>query len=198
MYFGALNQLASTHVRCRRTVRKVSVPYLSSGLAMCSLCYLVEMIPADGTLVTGTAAVDMSMLTGEPRPADVASGDAVVGGTISTNGRLEVRTTNVGAHTQLAQMVMLAEQAQARKARVQTLVDRITTYFVPAVVVLSFLVGAAGCLAEHFSNAVSRSGICCPYHCLPLCSRSRHADGTDGRHRTRGKSRNSGERPRCA
>ena len=71
------------------------------------------------------------MLTGEPLPTAAGTGDAVVGGTISTNGRLEVRTTSVGAHTQLAQMAALAEQAQSRKAQVQTLVDRITRYHQP-------------------------------------------------------------------
>ena len=63
------------------------------------------------------------------------------------DGRLEVRATSVGAHTQLAQMAALAEQAQARKARVQTLVDKVTSYFVPAVIVLAVLVAAGWMIA---------------------------------------------------
>ncbi|MGO1736618.1 MAG: heavy metal translocating P-type ATPase [Leucobacter sp.] len=164
---GALNQLASTHVRIAQDGEESIRPVSELRVGDVFVVLPGETIPADGTLVTGTAAVDMSMLTGEPLPADVASGDAVVGGTISTNGRLEVRTTNVGAHTQLAQMVMLAEQAQARKARVQTLVDRITTYFVPAVVVLSFLVGAGWMLGgasfeRGFAVGISVLIIACP------------------------------------
>src|SRR5699024_12186046 len=69
--------------------------------------------------------------------------DAVTGGTISTNARLQVRATAVGVHSQLAQMAALTEEAQARKARVQGLVDRITTWFVPGVITLAILVSIA-------------------------------------------------------
>src|SRR5690606_10899348 len=97
--------------------------------------------PADGVVTVGTAAVDASMMTGEPVPVAVSAGDVVVGGTISSDGRLEVVASSVGANTQLAQMAALTEQAQARKANVQTLVDRVVSWFVPAVIVLSIVVG---------------------------------------------------------
>ncbi|MGD9606840.1 MAG: heavy metal translocating P-type ATPase, partial [Leucobacter sp.] len=126
-----------------------------------------ETLPADGTIIVGSADIDASMLTGEPLPVTASSGDAVIGGTISTNGRLEVRTSSVGAHTQLAQMTALAEQAQARKARVQTLVDRVTRYFVPGVIVLAILVTTGWMLAgrsfeEAFGIGISTLIIACP------------------------------------
>ena len=73
------------------------------------------------------------MLTGEPVPAEVGPGDAVTGGCVNADGRLVVRATRVGADTQLAQMARLVEQAQAGKAPVQRLADRISAVFVPVV-----------------------------------------------------------------
>lgn len=144
---GALNQLAATHVRILTGQNETIIPVTSLHVGQVFVVLPGETIPADGTIIAGQAAVDASMLTGEPLPADLGTGARVVGGTISTNGRLEVRATSVGAHTQLAQMAALAEQAQARKARVQTLVDRVTSYFVPAVIVLAVLVTIAWMLA---------------------------------------------------
>ncbi|WP_206447790.1 heavy metal translocating P-type ATPase [Agrococcus sp. KRD186] len=137
---GALNQLAATHVRIIRDGVEALHPTSTLRVGDRFVVRPGETIPADGTIIVGNAAIDTSMLTGEPAPADLGPGAQVVGGTISMNGRLDVQATAVGAHTQLAQMAALAEQAQARKARVQTLVDRITTYFVPAVIVLAVLV----------------------------------------------------------
>lgn len=164
---GALNRLAATHVRIRNDDAEVLQAVSTLRVDDVFVVLPGETIPADGVVVAGTAAVDASMLTGEPVPAELGAGDAVVGGTISTNGRIEVRATSVGAHTQLAQMAALAEQAQARKARVQTLVDRITTWFVPAVIVLAILVAAGWMLAgsefEHaFGVGISVLIIACP------------------------------------
>ena len=79
-----------------------------------------------GSSSSGRSAVDTSMLTGEPVPAEVAPGDAVTGGCVNTGGRLVVRATRVGADTQLAQMARLVAAAQAGKAPVQRLADRIS------------------------------------------------------------------------
>jgi heavy metal translocating P-type ATPase len=98
-----------------------------------------ETIATDGEVVFGRAAVDRSMLTGEAQPLDVASGDAVVGGTVCTGGRLVVRATRVGADTQLAHMLRLVERAQNEKAAVQRLADRVCNVFVPTVLALSVL-----------------------------------------------------------
>lgn len=139
---GALNALAATSVRILRDGVEELVPAEQLTTGEVFVVLPGETIAADGEVLRGTAAVDSSMLTGEPLPAEVAPGTAVTGGTISTDGRLEVRARSVGAHTQLAQMAALAEQAQARKARVQALVDRIITYFVPAVITLAAVVTA--------------------------------------------------------
>ena len=93
-----------------------------------------EKIAADGVVVSGTSAVDTSMLTGEPVPADVGPGDAVAGGCVNAGGRLVVRATRVGSDTQLAQIARLVSEAQAGKAPVQRLADRISAVFVPAVI----------------------------------------------------------------
>ena len=97
----------------------------------------------------GFSAVDQSMLTGEPVPVELGHGDQVAGGTVNVSGRLVVRATAIGADTALAQIARLVAEAQAGKAPVQRLVDRISAVFVPLVIALSaltfvgWLVGAA-------------------------------------------------------
>lgn len=93
-----------------------------------------EKIAADGVVESGSSAVDTSMLTGEPVPAEVTAGDAVTGGCVNTSGRLVVRATRVGALTQLAQIARLVEDAQNGKAPVQRLADRVSAVFVPLVI----------------------------------------------------------------
>jgi Cu+-exporting ATPase len=93
-----------------------------------------EKIAADGVVVSGGSAVDTSMLTGEPVPAEVGPGDAVTGGCVNAGGRLVVRAVRVGADTQLAHIARLVTEAQAGKAPVQRLADRISAVFVPAVI----------------------------------------------------------------
>uniref|UniRef100_UPI002606051C heavy metal translocating P-type ATPase n=1 Tax=Microbacterium sp. TaxID=51671 RepID=UPI002606051C len=164
---GALNALAATHVRILHNGTETIQPADTLRAGDTFVVLPGETIPADGTVTTGTAAVDASMMTGEPVPVPVAPGSTVVGGTISSDGRLEVTATAVGAHTQLAQMAALTDNAQARKARVQTLVDRIVTWFVPAVIVLALLVGTAWALAgtpiqQAFGIGISVLIIACP------------------------------------
>jgi len=105
-----------------------------------------ERIAADGTVVSGNSAVDTSMLTGEPVPAEVGPGDAVTGGCVNVGGRLVVRATRVGADTQLAQITRLVEQAQDGKAPVQRLADRVSAVFVPVVIGIA-IITLAGWLA---------------------------------------------------
>ncbi|WP_091030015.1 heavy metal translocating P-type ATPase [Microbacterium oxydans] len=164
---GALSALAATHVRVLRDGVETVEP--ASQLRSGDVFVLLpgETIPADGIVVSGNAAVDASMMTGEPMPVSVAGGDAVTGGTISTDGRLEVRATSVGAHTQLAQMAALTEQAQARKADVQKLVDRVVTWFVPVVIGLAVIVGIAWAVSgapddKAIGVAISVLIIACP------------------------------------
>ncbi|MCU0262223.1 MAG: heavy metal translocating P-type ATPase [Candidatus Nanopelagicales bacterium] len=126
-----------------------------------------EKVATDGVVLTGTSAIDASMLTGEPVPVEVGPGDAVVGATLNAGGRLVVRATRVGADTQLAQMARLVSEAQAGKAPVQRLADRISAVFVPVVIVLSlFTLGAwlatGGSTQAAFSAAVAVLIIACP------------------------------------
>ncbi|WP_230379561.1 HAD-IC family P-type ATPase [Microbacterium sp. ZXX196] len=164
---GALNALAATHVRVVRDGVEAIEPATALRIGDIFVVLPGEIIPADGTVRAGTAAVDASMMTGEPVPVPVGPGASVTGGTISTDGRLEVTTTSVGANTQLAQMAALTEQAQARKARVQNLVDRIVTWFVPAVITLAIIVTVAWTLtgtpfAQAFGIGISVLIIACP------------------------------------
>jgi heavy metal translocating P-type ATPase len=126
-----------------------------------------ERIAADGEVLAGQSAVDRSTMTGESVPVDAAPGDAVTGGTIVLTGRLVVRAERVGADTQLAHMLKLVERAQAGKAGVQRLADRICAVFVPSVLACSILTLAgwllAGSPAGHaVSAALAVLIIACP------------------------------------
>ena len=126
-----------------------------------------EKIATDGVVISGASAVDMSMLTGESLPVEVAEGDAVTGATLNTSGSLVVRATRIGADTQLAQMAKLVEEAQSGKAEVQRLADRISGVFVPIVMVIAVLTLALwlllGAPAEAaFTAAVAVLIIACP------------------------------------
>jgi P-type Cu+ transporter len=96
-----------------------------------------ERIATDGRVVTGVSAVDTSMITGEPVPVEVGVGDEVVGGTVNASGRLVVEATAVGRQTLLAQIVDLVAQAQGGKAPIEALVDRVSSVFVPIVLVIA-------------------------------------------------------------
>lgn len=96
-----------------------------------------EKIATDGEIISGTSAVDVSLLTGESVPVDVTVGAAVTGATVNVNGRLVVRATRVGRDTTLASMSRLVAEAQSGKAPVQRLADRVSAVFVPVVIVLA-------------------------------------------------------------
>jgi P-type Cu+ transporter len=96
-----------------------------------------ERVATDGVVESGSSAVDTSLLTGESVPVEVSVGDAVVGSTINVDGVLTVRATRVGADTQLARISRLVVEAQAGKAPVQRLADRISSVFVPVVIVIA-------------------------------------------------------------
>ena len=126
-----------------------------------------EKIATDGVVVSGTSAVDASMITGEAVPVEVGPGDSVVGATVNAGGRLHVRATRVGADTQLAQMARLVTEAQSGKADVQRLADRISAVFVPIVIGLSLLTLAAwlligGSVSAAVTAAVAVLIIACP------------------------------------
>jgi Cu+-exporting ATPase len=126
-----------------------------------------EKIATDGRVVEGESAIDVSMLTGEPVPADVRSGDEVFGATVNTSGRIVVEATKVGADTALAQIARLVEAAQGSKAPVQRLADRISAVFVPVVLVIAVLtllvwLAVTGEADRAFTAAVAVLIIACP------------------------------------
>lgn len=126
-----------------------------------------EKIATDGVVVSGTSAVDASMLTGESVPVEVGEGDEVTGATVNAGGRLLVRATRVGSDTQLAQMAKLVEDAQTGKAEVQRLADRISGVFVPIVIAIAAIalgawLGAGFPVAAAFTAAVAVLVIACP------------------------------------
>jgi P-type Cu+ transporter len=126
-----------------------------------------EKIATDGVVEDGVSAVDQSMLTGESVPVEVAPGNAVAGATINSHGRLIVRATKVGAETALAQIARLVAEAQAGKAPIQRLVDRISAVFVPIVIgialaTLAVWLLATGDLSSAFTAAVAVLIIACP------------------------------------
>ncbi|OYN88482.1 copper-translocating P-type ATPase [Parenemella sanctibonifatiensis] len=126
-----------------------------------------ETIATDGEVVSGSSAVDASMLTGESVPVEVGVGDAVTGATVNAGGRLVVRATRVGSDTQLARMAKLVEDAQSGKAEVQRLADRISGIFVPIVLVVAAVTLAVWLLsgqpvAAGFTAAVAVLIIACP------------------------------------
>ena len=126
-----------------------------------------ERIAADGEVLSGQSAVDRSMMTGESVPVDAAAGDTVTGGTIALTGRLVVRADKVGQDTQLAHLITMVEQAQAGKAGIQRLADRICAVFVPCVLACAVVTLAgwllAGSPAGHaVSAALAVLIIACP------------------------------------
>lgn len=128
-----------------------------------------ERVPVDGEVTEGRSFVDESMITGEPIPVEKAEGSTVVGGTVNQKGALTLRATAVGGQTMLAQIIRIVEQAQGSKLPIQAVVDKVTLWFVPAVMlaaVLTFLVwlvfGPSPALSFALVNAVAVLIIACP------------------------------------
>lgn len=128
-----------------------------------------EKIPVDGRVIEGLSSVDESMLTGEPMPVDKEPNDRIVGATINQTGTLIVVAERIGAESLLSQIVALVAQAQRSRAPLQRLADRVSTWFVPAVILISiatflvwWLIGPQPQLAYAIVNAVAVLIIACP------------------------------------
>ena len=128
-----------------------------------------EKIPVDAVVLSGSSAVDESMVTGEPIPITKGAGDAVVGATINGTGSLRVRAAKVGADTMLAQIVRLVQQTQASKAPIQRMADAVSGYFVPAVIGIAlttfavwFIAGPSPAFTLALVSAVAVLIIACP------------------------------------
>lgn len=128
-----------------------------------------EKVPVDGLVLDGSSYVDESMISGEPVPVEKTAGAGVVGGTINRNGSFTFRATKVGADTVIAQIIRMVEEAQAGKLPIQALVDRVTNWFVPAVMLAAlatfivwFAFGPDPALTFALVNAVAVLIIACP------------------------------------
>ncbi|MGA4841835.1 heavy metal translocating P-type ATPase [Streptomyces sp. G45] len=163
----ALLDLGAKDVAVLREGREVRVPVARLAVGDRFVVRPGEKVATDGRVVEGASAVDVSLLTGESVPVDVAVGDAVTGATVNAGGRLVVEATRVGADTQLARMAKLVEDAQSGKARVQRLADRVSAVFVPVVIALAvgtlgFWLGNGAGPAAAFTAAVAVLIIACP------------------------------------
>jgi len=163
----SLLELGAREARVLRGGDEVLVPVEQLAVGDVFAVRPGEKIATDGVVVEGASAVDQSMLTGEPVPVEVGPGSEVAGGTINASGRLVVRATKVGADTALAQIARLVAEAQAGKAPIQRLVDRVSAVFVPVVIgiALATLAGwllLTGDVSAAFTAAVAVLIIACP------------------------------------
>ncbi|MFF9690405.1 heavy metal translocating P-type ATPase [Streptomyces sp. NPDC014623] len=163
----ALMELGAKEVTVLRGGRETTLPTAGLRVGDRFLVRPGEKIATDGTVVEGSSAVDVSMLTGESVPVEVSAGDSVTGATLNAGGRLVVEATRVGSDTQLARTAALVEQAQSGKAAAQRLADRISAVFVPVVIglalaTLGFWLGSGAGLTAAFTAAVAVLIIACP------------------------------------
>lgn len=147
--------------------REVSVPAGAVQTGDVVVVLPGGIVPTDGTVIEGSSAIDASAVTGESVPVPVGPGSKLIGGTINAGGRLVIRATAVGAATELARLTRMVEEAQAGKAPVQKLVDRISRVFVPFVIALAMSGGILWFVAtlditRSISVAVTTLVIACP------------------------------------
>jgi Cu+-exporting ATPase len=163
----ALESLRVTHALVRRAGADVPVPLASLRVGDLMVVRPGERVPADGTVAEGSSHLDESLLTGESLPVAKREGDRVTGGAMNADGLLLVEATAVGTATMLSQIIKLVEDAQAVKAPIQRLVDRVSAVFVPAVLLVSLatLLGwgiFGGDWQQALLNAVAVQVIACP------------------------------------
>ncbi|PAY23567.1 copper-translocating P-type ATPase [Dietzia natronolimnaea] len=163
----ALLELGAKEVSILRNGKeeRVSIDELSAGDEF--VVRPGEKIATDGTITSGSSAIDASMLTGESVPVEVTEGDNVTGATVNAGGRLVVKATRIGSDTQLAQMAKMVEDAQSGKAEIQRLADRVSSVFVPvaiavAIAALGAWLGAGFPVSAAFTATVAVLIIACP------------------------------------
>lgn len=137
----AIRKLMGLQAKTARVVRKgqeIDIPIIEVVAGDVIIVRPGEKVPVDGVIIEGHSAVDESMITGESLPVDKSTGDEIIGATINKQGLLKFEATKVGKETALAQIIRLVEQAQGSKAPIQKVVDQVSAYFVPAVIVFAF------------------------------------------------------------
>jgi Cu+-exporting ATPase len=163
----ALNALRPDTARVRRDGQDVETPLAQVRVGDVVVIRPGERVPVDGVIIEGASQVDESLITGESLPVARHADDPVTGGAVNGEGLLLVRTTAVGTETVLARIVRLVESAQAKKAPIQRLVDRVSAVFVPVVIAAAALTFAGWMLANGnwqnaLLNAVAVLVIACP------------------------------------
>ena len=162
----ALIALRPDVARVERDGRTVEVPAAAVAVGEVVVVRPGERLPVDGEIVEGASQLDESLVTGESLPVDKGAGDAVVAGSVNGDGLLRVRASRVGAESTISRIIRMVQGAQASKAPVQKLVDRISAVFVPAVVAVSVLAGlgwlAVGNPHAALVAAISVLVIACP------------------------------------
>ena len=132
-----LLELGARSARVQRDGQEMEIPIDQLRVGDVLIVRPGEKIPTDGVVIDGHSAIDESMVTGEPMPVEKQSGDEVIGATVNQRGSLRVRATKVGADTFLAQVARLVREAQGSKTQIQQTADRVTGWFVPAIVVVA-------------------------------------------------------------
>jgi P-type Cu+ transporter len=163
----ALAALRPERARVERGGEEIEIPAAAVAIGDIVVVRPGERLPVDGRVVAGHSEVDESLLTGESLPVAKAVGDPVTGGSINGSGLLRIETTAIGERSMLARIIALVEGAQAHKAPVQRLVDRVSAIFVPIVLAVALLALLAGWalgagLASGLIAAVSVLVIACP------------------------------------
>jgi len=164
---GALEALQSPDALVRRGGREQRIPLAALQVGDLMVVRPGERVPADGVVEEGRSHLDESLLTGESLPVSRGAGERATGGAVNSDGLLLVRATAVGAQTTLSRIIRMVEDAQAAKAPIQRLVDRVSAVFVPAVLLVSLLtlLGwglASGDWQAALLNAVAVQVIACP------------------------------------
>ncbi len=136
---AALNALKPEIARVRTPDGDVDLPLARVKVGDVVIVRPGERVPVDGTVLSGASQVDESLITGESLPVAKHAGDKVTGGAVNADGLLEVETTAVGAESTLSRIVRLVESAQAKKAPIQRIVDRVSAVFVPVVLLLALV-----------------------------------------------------------
>ncbi|MCW4047579.1 MAG: cation-translocating P-type ATPase [Candidatus Bathyarchaeota archaeon] len=157
---GALEKLINmspTMARVLRDGKEVEVPIDEVRIGETVLVKPGDKIPVDGTVISGQSAVNQATITGESIPIEKTVGDHTFAGTINEYGALEIKVEKIAEDTTLAHLIELVEEAQEKKAPIQNVADRFTTYFLPLMAVLASSVFAASYFAIGFEGALART-----------------------------------------
>ncbi|MFH0897777.1 MAG: heavy metal translocating P-type ATPase, partial [Candidatus Bathyarchaeota archaeon] len=153
----ALIKMSPTTARIRRDGAEVEVPIEEAKVGEIVLVKPGDKIPVDGTVISGHSTVNQATITGEPIPIEKTVGDRTFAGTLNENGALEIKVEKVAEDTTLAHLIQLVEEAQEKKAPIQNIADRFTTYFLPIMAVLASSVFAASYFSLGFEVALART-----------------------------------------